>query len=417
MLKVVGKNVKKEDALEKVMGKAVYPDDIEFDNMLYAGVVRSSIAYGKVKKIDFQALKALDGIAAIIDHTMIPGEKMHGVVFKDQPVLVQDLIKRVGDPILLVVAENKEILKKALSLVKVEYEEYKGIFNVDDALKEDAPIIGDGSNILYDLKVKRGDIEDGFKKAAHVVEHWYSTQHIDHAVLQPESAVGRYDESGNIEINVATQYPHYDREEVARCLGIPEDNVKILNTTIGGAFGVREDITVQCHVALAVYHTKRPVKIIYSREESVVTHCKRHSIKMYYKTGVDDKGKLCALKVRIYGDTGAYCSWGMNVLRKAAVHAAGPYEVPNVDVEALAVYTNNSFCGAMRGFGAAQVALAYESQMDELSRLLNINPIQFRYMNAVKSGSIMPTGQVLERSVGIKKCLEEIAKLDEIVLE
>jgi CO/xanthine dehydrogenase Mo-binding subunit len=417
VLKVVGKNIKKEDSLDKVMGKALYPDDIEFPNMLYAGVIRSTIAHGKVKAVDFEAAKALEGVAAVIDHNMISGEKMHGVVFKDQPVLVQDLIKRVGDPILLVVAENKDILKKALSLVKVEYEEYKGVFTVEEALQQDAPIIGDGSNILYDLKIKRGDIEEGFKKAVHVAEHWYSTPHIDHAVLQPEAAVGRYDEDGNMEINVATQYPHYDREEVARCLGLPEDSVKILNTAIGGAFGVREDITLQCHTALAVYHTKRPVKIIYSREESVVTHCKRHSIKMYYKTAVDENGKLCAFKARIYGDTGAYCSWGMNVLRKAAVHAAGPYEIDNVDVQALAVYTNNSFCGAMRGFGAAQAAIAYESQMDELARLSNINPLQFRYKNAVKAGSVMPTGQVLERSVGMKKCIEEIAKLDKVVLE
>jgi nicotinate dehydrogenase large molybdopterin subunit len=417
MLKVVGKNIKKEDALEKVMGKAVYPDDIEFDGMLYASAVRSTIAYGKVKSIDCESAKALNGVAAVIDHTMIPAEKNHGVVFKDQPVLVHDFIKRVGDPIVLVVAESKEILKEALELIRIEYEEFKGVFSVEEALKEGAPVIGDGTNILYDLKIKRGDIEEGFKRASHVVEHWYSTQHIDHAVLQPEAAAGRYDEEGNIEINVATQYPHYDREEVARCLGLPEDKVVIKNTAIGGAFGVREDITLQCHAALAVYHTKRPVKIVYSREESVVAHCKRHSIKMHYITGVDAQGKLCALKARIYGDTGAYCSWGMNVLRKAAVHAAGPYEVPNVDIQSLAVYTNNSFCGAMRGFGAAQVALAYESQMDELARLLSMHPLQFRYINAVKAGSVMPTGQVLERSVGMKKCLEEIAGLDEIVLE
>ena len=417
MLKVVGKNIKKEDSLEKVMGKALYPDDIEFPNMLYAGVLRSTIAYGKVKAIDFEAAKALPGVVIVIDNNMIPGEKMQGVVFKDQPILVGDLIKRVGDPILLVVAESKDILKKALSLVKVEYEEYKGVFTVEEALKEHAPIIGEGSNILYDLKIKRGHIEEGFKKAVHVVEHWYSTPHIDHAVLQPEAAVGRYDEAGNLEINVATQYPHYDREEVARCLRLPEHSVRIINTAIGGAFGVREDITLQCHIALAVYHTKRPVKIVYSREESVVTHCKRHSMKMYYKTGVDQHGKLCALKARIYGDTGAYCSWGMNVLRKAAVHAAGPYEIDNVDVQALAVYTNNSFCGAMRGFGAAQAAVAYESQMDELARLSNINQLQFRYMNAVKAGSVMPTAQVLGSSVGMKKCIEEIAKLDKVVLE
>ncbi|ERI89669.1 aldehyde oxidase and xanthine dehydrogenase, a/b hammerhead domain protein [Clostridiales bacterium oral taxon 876 str. F0540] len=417
MLNIIGKNIKKEDSLEKVTGKALYPDDIEFEDMLYAGAVRSSIAYGRVKSIDCSKAAELDGIVMIINHNMIPGEKKHGVVFKDQPILVDDLIRRVGDPILLVVAVNKEVLKKAVDLIKIEYEEYEGVFTVEEALKENAPVLGDGTNILYDLKIKRGDVEEGFRKAKFIVENWYSTPHIDHAVLQPEAAVCRFDKEGNIELYVATQYPHYDREDVSRCLGIPEDKVRIINTTIGGAFGVREDITVQCHAALAAYYTKKPVKIVYSREESTVTHCKRHAVKMYYKTGVDENGKLCALKARIYGDTGAYCSWGMNVLRKAAVHAAGPYEVPNVDIQSLAVYTNNSFCGAMRGFGAAQVAVAYESQMDELSRLLEINPLKFRYMNSVKVGSILPTGQVLESSVGMKKCMEEIAKLDGIVLE
>lgn len=417
MLNTVGKNIKKEDSFEKVTGRAIYPDDIEFDDMLYAGAVRSSIPFGRVKSIDCSKASAMEGVVMIINHSMIPGEKKHGVVLKDQPVLVDDLIKRVGDPIALVVAVSKQVLKKAIDSIKIEYEEYEGIFTIEEALKEGAPVIGDKTNILYDLKIKRGDADEGFKNAKYIVENWYSTPHIDHAVLQPEAAVSRYDEEGNLEVYVATQYPHYDREDVSRCLGLNEEKVKIINMTIGGAFGVREDITVQCHAALASYYTKKSVKVVYSREESTITHCKRHSIKMYYKTGVDENGKLCALKARIYGDTGAYCSWGMNVLRKAAVHAAGPYEIPNVDIESLAVYTNNSFCGAMRGFGAAQAAVAYESQMDELSRLLKINPLQFRYMNSVKIGSILPTGQVLESSVGMKKCIEEIAKLDKIVLE
>jgi CO/xanthine dehydrogenase Mo-binding subunit len=416
MLKVVGKSIKKEDALDKVTGRALYPDDIEFHGMLYAGVLRSTIAYGRVKKIDFSKAEAMQGVVKVIDHNLIPSEKMHGVVLKDQPVLVHDLIKRVGDPIVIVVAESKKALKEALASIDIEYEEYKGVYTVEEALKEDAPVLGEKDNIFYDLIIKRGDIEEGFKKAAYVVEDWYSTPHIDHAVLQPAAGVGLYDGDGNMEIYVASQYPHYDREEVSRCLGLPEEKVRIINTAVGGAFGCREDITLQLHIALAVYHTKRPVKIVYTKDESVIAHCKRHSFKMYYKTGVDAYGKLCSLKARIYGDTGAYCSWGMNVLRKGAVHAAGPYEVPNVDIEALAVYTNNSFCGAMRGFGAAQVAVAYESQMDRLAELLNIHPLIFRYKNAVKVGSVMPTGQMLESSVGMKACIERIAELDSVEL-
>jgi CO/xanthine dehydrogenase Mo-binding subunit len=416
MLEYVGKSIKKEDSYNKVRGSAVYPDDIEFPNMLYAGVVRSKIPFGRVVSIDYSKIKDLPGILHIIDHSMIPGEKKHGVVFKDQPFLVQDIVKRVGDPIVLVVAENKSALMKAISLIEVKYEEYKGIFSIEDALMKDAPIIGDNSNILYDLKIKKGDIEKGFSEAKYVAENLYSTPAIDHAFLQPEAAVSRIGKDGIIEVFVATQYPHYDREEVARSLNLPQDKVRIINTAIGGAFGAREDITLQAHAALACYYAKRPVKIIYSREESTATHCKRHSFKMYYKTGIREDGRLCAVKARIYGDTGAYCSWGMNVLRKAAVHAVGPYEINNVDVESFAVYTNNSFAGAMRGFGAAQAAVAYESQMDILARLANIHPLKFRHINAVKVGSILPTGQCLESSVGIIKCIEEVAKGESIKL-
>lgn len=412
-LKYVGKEILKGDARSKVLGTAVYPDDIEFPEMLYGGVVRSTIAYGKILNIDYEATSKMDNVVAIIDSSMIPGEKYHGVVLKDQPVLVSDIVKRVGDPILLIIARDKDTLKKAISKVKVTYEEYKGVFNVEDALAEDAPILSGNSNILYTLKVKKGNVEDAFERCKYIAENWYNTQTIDHAFMQPEAAVAIY-EGDILRVYVATQYAHYDKEEVVRCLNLPEDKVEIRNTTIGGAFGGREDMTLQLHAALATYYTKKPVKIVYNREESTVTHCKRHAIKMYYKTGCDENGKLLAQKVRIYGDTGAYCSWGMNVLRKSAVHASGPYNVENVDVESNAVYTNNSFCGAMRGFGALQVNFAYESQMNILCEKLHMHPLKFMYMNCLKEGSITATGQVMKGSVGLPECIEKMAKIDNI---
>jgi CO/xanthine dehydrogenase Mo-binding subunit len=239
---------------------------------------------------------------------------------------------------------------------------------------------------------------------------------VEHAFLQPEAAVAKFADDGSLDVYVSTQYPHYDREEVARCLNMAEEKVRINNTTIGGAFGAREDINPQCHVAIAAYITKKPVKIVYSREESIISHCKRHPLMMHYKTGVRVDGKLCALRVRIYGDTGAYASWGMNILRKSAVHASGPYVIPNVDIQALAVYTNNPYCGAMRGFGATQVPLAYEGQMDILAEKLGMNPLKFRYINSFEVGSITATGQCLTSSVGLKKCIEKIADIDGIKL-
>lgn len=411
----VGKNIKRLDAFDKVQGKSKYPDDIEFDGMVYAGVLRSTIPYGKIISVDYDAAYNMPGVLKIIDRSMIPGEATYGVVLKDQPTLAGEMVRRVGDPILIVVAETKSILKRALNSIKVNYEEFKGIFSIEDALNPEAPVLGEKDNILYKINVIKGDSEKGFNESDYIVENNYTTPAVDHAFLQTEAAVSKYD-GDMLEIYVATQYAHYDREEVARALKIPENKINIKNTSIGGAFGAREDISVQIHAALAAFYLKRPVKIVLDREESTLVRCKRHAFKMYYKTGVKKDGRLCAMEAKIVGDTGAYCSWGMNILRKAAVHATGPYVIPNVKVESMAVYTNNSFAGAMRGFGAAQVAFAYESQMDMLAERLHMNPLKFRYMNCFEQGSKTATGQTLTDSVGIKKCIEEIAKLDGIEL-
>lgn len=420
MAKTVGKSLKRIDGYSKVTGKAQYPNDLEFPNMLYAGVLRSTIPHGRILKLHTKEAEGLEGVVCIIDHTMIPGEKYNGVMLKDMPFLVVDVVKRVGDPIALVVAENKKILKEALSLIRVEYEEFKGIFTIEDALKEEAPEIqvgiGRGKNLNYDINIIKGNIKKGFKEAEYVVENTYTTQHIEHSFLQPEAGIGRVDDEGNIQVYVATQYPHYDREEVAKCLGIEKAKVKIINTAVGGAFGAREDITLQAHCALAAFYTKRPVKIVYSREESTLAHCKRHAVKIHYKSGIDKKGKLTAVQVRIFADTGAYSSWGPSVTRKCAVHATGPYEIPNVEIKAYSVYTNNGFCGAMRGFGALQASVAYESQMDILASKIGMNPLKFRYINAFKPGSKTSTGQDLKEHVALKECIKKIAEIDNVKL-
>ena len=413
---MVGESVIRPDAYEKVLGTASFPDDLEFQNMLYAGVKRSSIAYGRVKSINISEVKKLDGVIDVIDYKGIPGEINHGVVFKDIPILVKDTIKRIGDCIVLIIAKDKTSLKIALEKVNIEYEEYKGIFTIEDALKSDAPILGNGNNILYDITIKKGNIEEGFKNSKFITVNTYYTQMTDHDFMQPEVAIANYKNNNTLDLYVATQYPHYDREEVARCLNLKEEQVNIINMTIGGAFGGREDINPQCHAAIASYITKKPVKIIYSREESTISHSKRHPMKMYYKTSVNSNGKLSAVKARIYADTGAYASWGINVVRKAAVHATGPYEIPNVDIKAYAIYTNNPFCGAMRGFGAAQVPIAYESQMDILAEKLNIHPLKFRNINAFNCGSYTATGQKLEGNIVIKKCIEKLASIDRVDL-
>lgn len=414
---MIGKSIIRPDAYEKVLGKALFPDDLELPDMLYAGVKRSTIAYGKIKYINIDEIKKLNGVIDVIDYSRIPGSTSHGVIFKDIPILVKDVVKRVGDCILLVIANNKKNLKEALEKVKIEYEEYKGVFSIEEAIQKDAPVIGEKNNILFSVEINKGNIDEGFKEAKFISVNTYKTQMTEHAFMQPESTIANYNAINNtLDLYIATQYPHYDREEVARCLNMKEENINVINMTIGGAFGAREDINPQCHAAIASYITKRPVKIIYSREESTISHSKRHLMKMYYKTAVKSNGRLCALKARIYADTGAYASWGINVIRKAAVHATGPYEIPNVDIKAYAVYTNNPFCGAMRGFGAAQVPISYESQMDILSEKLNINPLVFRNINTFQCGSKTATGQILDKSVGIKECISKLASIDNIEL-
>lgn len=297
-----------------------------------------------------------------------------------------------------------------MKAIKVDYEEIPGVFDPIEAMKEDAPKVHGDSNIIFHYKLRTGDIEEGFKNCAAIAEHTYSTHMQEHAFLQPEAGLSYMEEDGTLVVVVATQYPHYDREEIARTLKLEEEKVKIINTNIGGAFGAREDITMQIHLALAALSLNRPVKVIFDREESFLAHSKRHPMVMKYKTGADRNGYLQAMEVEIVGDSGAYCSWAINVLRKAGVHATGPYHIPNVKVDSYAVYTNNPFTGAMRGFGATQVPNAAEQQMDILAEKLGISPIEIRQKNIFKTGSKTATGQVLLESVPLDRCLDEMSK-------
>ena len=334
----------------------------------------------------------------------------HGVIFPDAPILVEDRVRSINDAIALVAAESEEIAEEALSLIKVDYEELPAVYDPREAMKEDSPLVWDKGNILYHLPIRKGDVEKGFREADVIVENKYSTQMVDHAFLQPEAALSYIDETGNLVLRVATQYVHWDRTEIARALNININQVRVVCATVGGAFGGREDMTLQLHCSLLTWLTKRPVKMVYSREESFKAHSKRHPIYMKYKTGCTKEGKLIALEAEFIGDAGAYSSWSPNILRKSAVHATGPYYVPNVKVDAYAVHTNNPFTGAMRGFGAAQPPIAYEAQMDLLAKELGLHPFTIRWRNAFEEGSETATGQILETSVGLKETLLATAK-------
>lgn len=409
-LKHVGKNVIRVDARSKVTGEALYPQDIYMENMAYAKTFRSTKAHAKIK-LDLSQAEKVDGHIKIFTYKDIPGDNVHGAVLKDHETFASEKVIRIGEPIAFIVAESTRACQEIHDKIIVDYEELPAVFDPEEALKEGAPLVHEeeGTNLISHFKIRHGDIEEGRKKSKYIAENTYFVPMVEHVFLQPEAGLGYIDEEdGKVTVAVATQYPHYDREEIAINLGLEEEDVKVINTNVGGAFGAREDIMIQIHLALAAHVLRRPVKIIYTREESILAHTKRHSMKMKYTSGADEEGYLQFMEVEIIGDSGAHCSWAINVLRKAGVHATGPYVVPNVKVDALAVYTNNPFTGAMRGFGATQVPVAAEQQIDILAEKAGMDPIEFRMKNIFRKGSITATGQKLVDSVPLEECIRAV---------
>ncbi|KPU26745.1 aldehyde oxidase [Caloranaerobacter sp. TR13] len=414
--RVIGEDVIRVDGLSKVTGKAIYPQDIYIDGMLYGKTLRSTKPHAFIR-VDTTKAEKIEGVIKILTYKDVPGKNYHGVVFKDHQVFCEKKVRRIGDPIAFVVATTEKIAQRALEAIDVQYEEIEAVFDPIKAMKEESPKVHGESNIIYHYKLRKGDVDKAFKQCEVVVENEYISSMVEHAFLQPEAGIAYTEDDGTIVVCVSTQYPHWDRLEVAEALGMPEDKVKIINPAVGGAFGGREDITLQIHLAIATKLTGRPIKSVYSRNESFIAHSKRHPMIMRYKTGADKNGKLLAMEATIIGDTGAYASWAINVLRKAGVHACGPYEIPNVKVDSYAVYTNNPFCGAMRGFGATQVPIAYEQQIDILAEKLNIDPVEFRMKNILKIGSKTATGQLITESFPLNKCIEEVARRIDLIDE
>ncbi len=405
---VVGKSRDRVDARDKVTGRALYPADIHMENMAYGATVRSTYPSAEIK-VDKSAAVVYPGVLHVFTAEDIPGKKHHGVLLKDHEVFCSKRVRRIGEPIAFIVAESAEAAEEAAMLVQVEYKELPAVFDPREAMKEASPKVHGESNIIYHYKLSKGNAEEAFEKCDVIVENFYETSMVDQAFLQPEAGVAYPDEDGGINIIVATQYPHFDREEVAEALDIPAASVRVMTSAVGGAFGGREDITVQIHLALAAYKLNRPVKTVYSREESFQAHSKRHPMYIKYKSGALKDGSLAAVEVEIIGDSGAHASWAINVLRKAGVHAAGPYVIPNVKVDSYAVYTNNPYTGAMRGFGAAQLPMAYEQQMDEIAAKLGMNPVDIRLKNCLRKGSETATGQILEESVPLVETITKAA--------
>jgi len=416
MTGIVGSNFLKVDARDKVTGRAIYSNDIYFDDLLYVKVKRAPHPHAYLRKLDVSKAEELPGVVKVITATDYPDLNKFGLIIKDQPVLVGigEKMRYLGDALAIVVAESREIATRALDLIRVEVEELEVISDPLRAMEDDAPAIHEDGNILITHYLDKGDVEKGFAGADIIVEREYRTQHIDQLPLQPEAGVGLYDgESGVIKLWVATQWLHDTQADIAQSLGLPKEKVRIIQPAIGGAFGKREDISVHIHLALAAMATGRPVKLTYTREESMITQSKRHPMIIRAKTGATKDGYLTAWQVEVIGDAGAYASSSPAVVHKGMYHCTGPYNVENVRGVSHAVYTNNTYSGAMRGFGTTQMAFAYESQMDILAHELGLDPAQFRLQNAYQIGSLTPNGQVLSRSVNVRETIKKAIEMSD----
>jgi len=402
---VVGKSILRNDAKEKVLGSARFGADMKLPGMLYAKVLRSQVPHGWLKSLDLTRAHKVPGVQAVLTAQDVPGLNAYGIVFKDEPVLVKDKIRKRGDPLAVVAAETEELAELAAKMIHAEIEELPGVFDPLTALADGAPVLHGQSNLLMEQKVVRGDVDQAFQEADYVVEGEYRTGYQEHAYLEPEVSLALA-EGGQVTVWASTQNPHYDRGEIARNLGIGINQVRVIQTITGGGFGGKLDISTQILVALLAVKTGRPVRLVYTREESMIASIKRHPMMIKMRTGATKEGKLIALEADILADTGAYASQGPGVIARSVVHAPGPYDIPNVQVRGRIVYTNNPTCGAMRGFGVPQVTFAHEQQMDILAGKIGINPIEFRLMNCHKPGVVTATGQQLRHSIGMEQVIK-----------
>jgi CO/xanthine dehydrogenase Mo-binding subunit len=319
-------------------------------------------------------------------------------------------VRYVGDAVAIVAAETREIASQALDLIEVEIEPLPVISDPVMAKRPDVADLHPNGNLLKHIKVRKGDVEQGFADADIVLEHVYHTATTDHAFLEPECSFSKLTDDGRMEIYVGSQIPYSDRSQVAKALGWPEDRVRIIGMLIGGGFGGKEDIVGQIHAALLTHATGRPVKVLYDRQESLIVHPKRHATQIRVKIGAKRDGQLVSAESELYGDTGAYASLGEKVMTRATTHSSGPYEIPNVRADCYAMYTNNPPSGAFRGFGVTQSAFAVESLMDTLAEELDMDPVELRRKNALRIGSITNTGQLLQDSVGLIECIDKVEK-------
>jgi CO/xanthine dehydrogenase Mo-binding subunit len=407
--RAVGQRATRPDARLHGLGQTKYIDDLSFPGMLYARIKRAGVASARIKHIDTSAAEAMPGVMAVLTGKEIPTNSF-GPTFQDQPVLADPFVRHAGDGVAAVAAVTEQIANEALEKIVIEYEPLPAVLDPVAAMRENSPKVhAPNSNIYATKVVRKGDIEKGFAESYRVFENRYSTQMIEHVSLEPHAAIADWDANGRLTIYATIGRITLARADIARTLKLPMSRIRIVATIVGGNFGGKNEISQEPALALLSKKTGRPVKGVFTRGEEFTATTTRHPIIMDYKTGVSKEGRILARQIRLVLDGGAYCSWSATTLGKACILSPGPYKIDNVLAEAFVVYTNKTMTGAMRGFGAPQVCFAYESQMDDIAKALNIDPLEIRLLNAFDEGSSSPTGQVLH-SVVVKETLRKAAE-------
>ncbi len=410
-LHVVGKPQARIESRSRVDGSALYTADIKIPGTLHAVTVRADRASADIVSMDIGPALDAEGVVRVLTHHDIAGENAYGKVIRDQQVFAVNRVRYYGEPVALVIAESAMAARRAAAMVRIVYRDRPGVFDPEDAMAPDAPKVHDKGNVLSHYHIEKGDVESAWARCAHIIERRYTTQPQDHAPIEPEAAISYWDDTdGKLTVISPGQSVFFDRLNICRALGIPKDDVKCIQPAIGAAYGKREDIYAQIHVALGALVTGRPVRIEYTREETMYVTTKRTQLRTTIKAGCDASGKLIALQARVVGDAGAYASWSVNIMRKAGVLVSGPYNIPNVRVDSYAVYTNNPMTGATRGFGAAETAFCAESFMDELAHEAGIDPVAFRRLNVLRPGMRSATDFQLPGPLPVLETINEAVK-------
>ncbi len=401
----VGESARRPDGSLKVKGEFAYSSDLWAEGMLWGATIRSPHPRARVRSIETGAALVVPGVMAVLTHEDVPGRKTYGLEIPDQPVLAFPDVRYQGEPVALVAADHPETARRAASRVAVDYEVLEPLVDAEAAIGKDAPPLHPGGNVLRHLRIRHGDPD---ATAEVVVTGEYEVGMQDQAFLGPESGLAVPDGEGGVDLYVSTQWLHVDRDQLAASLALPAEQVRITLAGVGGAFGAREDLSMQIHACLLALRTGRPVKILYSREESFFGHVHRHPARLRYEHGATRDGHLVYVRARIVLDGGAYASSSTAVCSNAACFAVGPYDVPNASIDCYVAYTDNPPCGAMRGFGAVQTCFAYETQMDRLAAKLGMDPVELRLRNAMEEGSRLPTGQRVEGAAPVAELLRRV---------